>query len=139
MKKLCRLDLCSKCFAELWDVARTTAGPGGESQQLFQLSSSGGINTTSAGTQAIHTTTPGKQFYITDINVTSDIATATSFLVQFEISGGIIVFEAYVSNTSPLDMPGIESQPVSPSNSILAIKWPAQAGHLTYFVAGYEQ
>ncbi len=121
------------------NISRVTAGPGGDNQQLFQLTSNGGIDTTNAGTQAIHTTSPGKTFYVTDISITADFANTTTKLIQFEVSGGVVVFEAYLSNTSPCDMPGIESQPLSPSNSILAIKWPAQAGHITFFVAGYEQ
>jgi hypothetical protein len=138
MKKLCRLDLCSKCY-DVEQVLRMTAGPGAEDQQLFQITSSGGVDTTNAGALAVHTTTSGRTFYITDISITSDFSNANTKLIQLEISGGVVIFEAYTSNTAPVDMPGIESQPQSPSNSILAIKWPAQAGHIAYFIAGYEQ
>ena|ERR1700730_17738130 len=139
MKSLSRLELCSKCF-DAEQVLRTTAGPGAEDQQLYQISSNGGQSVTSAGTAALHTTTGGRTFYVTDLLVTADAANTSPVLVQLEISGGVVVFEAYVSATSPIDMPGIESQPQSPSNSILAIKWSAVNNqHISWFVAGYEQ
>lgn len=121
------------------NIVRTTAGPGSDNQQLFQISSSGALNTATAGTLAVHTTSPGKIFYITDILITTEIAAGVANLIQLEISGGVVVFEGYVANTAPLDLPGIESQPQSPSNSILALKWGNIAGHITYFIAGYEQ
>jgi hypothetical protein len=120
------------------EVTRVTAGPGADNQALFQVSSNGGINTTSAGSQAIRTTNGGRTFFLTDLSITADFANTSTQLIQLEISGGIIVFEAYVSNTSPCDMAGIETQVQVPANSVLAIKWPAQAGHITFFVAGYE-
>jgi hypothetical protein len=120
------------------EVTRVSAGPGADQQRLFQNSSSGGIDTTNAGAQAIRTTNPGSMFYITDLSITADFSNAAPKLVQLEISGGVIVFEAYVSNTAPVDMPGLETQIQVPANSILAIKWPAQAGHITYFISGYE-
>ena len=121
------------------DIIRTTAGPGAEMQRVFQITSNGGVNTGSAGVNALHSTATGSTFYITDIFVTSDYVNTSTQLIQFEISGGVIIFEAYVSNTCPIEFAGIESQPQSPSNNVLSIKWPAAAGHLTYFVAGYEQ
>src|SRR6266446_3945008 len=106
------------------EITRVTAGPGADQQSLFQVSSSGGIATNTAGAQAIRTTNPGKTFYITDFALTADFANTAPKLIQLEISGGIIVFEAFVSNTAPIDMPGMETQIQVPSNSILAIKWP---------------
>jgi hypothetical protein len=118
------------------EVTRVTAGPGADQQQLFRVSSNGSIDTTNAGAQAIRTTNAGQTFYITDISITADYAGNAVKLIQLEISGGTIVFEAFVSTTAPIDMPGLETQ--VPSNSILAIKWPAQAGHIAFFIAGYE-
>lgn len=121
------------------EITRVTAGPGADQQQLFQVTTTGGISTTNAGAQALRTTNPGKTFYITDLSITADYSNAASHLIQLEISGGIIVFEAYLSNTAPIDMPGMETQIQVPANSILAIKWPAQSGNIAVFVAGYEQ
>jgi len=120
------------------EVQRVTAGPGADQQRLFQVCSSGGIDTTTSGAQAIRTTNTGQTFYITDISITADYAGNATKLIQLEISGGVIVFEAYVSTTAPIDMPGLETQIQVPSNSVLAIKWGAQAGHIAFFISGYE-
>lgn len=133
-----RIERWSRCYDDE-QVLRTTAGPGAEDQQLFQFSSNGGVSLTSGPVTPIHTTTSGRTFYITDICITVN-ETAAPQLVQLEISGGIIVFEGFAMSTLPIDMPGIESQPQVPSNSILAIKWPTDSGKLgTYYIAGYEQ
>ncbi len=66
--------------------------------------------------------------------------TATQFLVQLK-QGSTVIFEGYCkTDTAPVELPGLETQPSAPGGTALSLVLGTGASSTaTYYIAGYEQ
>lgn len=121
-------------------VTKGTAGAAAPDQTLKQFSSSGGVSINTGATVALYTVTAGKTFYATDIVITGNAGTATQFLVQLK-QGTTVIFEGYCkTDTEPLDLPGIETQPQAPGGAALTLVFgTGTSTTAAYFIGGFEQ
>lgn len=104
----------------------------------------GKVTTKNAGgavVQAIQTVSAGKTFYITDIFMNTDAASATSLLDVTIKAASTPIFQANCHSLSPISVPGIETQPFGTTGQAIALEV-AQAGEvktLWYNIYGFEQ
>jgi hypothetical protein len=121
-------------------VAKSTAGAAAPDQTLKTFSSSGGVSIATGATVNLYTVSAGKTFYITDIVLTGNATTPTQYLVQIK-AGATVIWEGYVkTDTEPIEVPGLETQPQGAGGSQISIVFATASGTTaTYYVAGYEQ
>lgn len=122
-------------------VQRSSAGQKAPGQTLMTFS---GMQTFTATvtTIALYTPTTGKNFYLTDLNLTSDVASGVNTDIQL-ITGttASVLFRTSVHSLAPVTVTGIESQPVAagavPMNMVIASA--ATVSHLWWNIAGWEE
>jgi|SRR5579864_2947388 len=121
-------------------IAKSTAGAGAPDQTLKQFSSSGGVSINTGATVALYTPTAGKTFYATDIVITGNASTAGQVLCQLK-SGSTVIWEGYMkTDTQPIEIPGIETQPQAPGGAALTLViGTLSGGTAAYFIGGFEQ
>lgn len=121
-------------------TAKSTAGAGAPDQTLKQFSSSGGVGIGTGATVALYTPTAGKTFFATDIIITGNAATAGQVLCQLK-SGTTVIWEGYMkTDTQPLEIPGLETQPQAPGGAALTLViGTLSGGTAAYFIGGFEQ
>lgn len=124
----------------LGSVQKGTAGAAAPDQTLKQFSSSGGVSINTGATVALYTVTAGKTFFITDIMITGNAATAGQVLCQIK-QASTVIWEGYMkTDTQPLEIPGIETQPSAPGGSAVSLViGTLTGGTAAYFIAGFEQ
>lgn len=124
----------------LGSVAKETAGSAAPDQTLKTFSSSGGVSIATGATVALYTVTAGKTFFVTDIVITGNAATAGQVLCQLK-QAGTVFWEGYMkTDTQPLEIAGLETQPTAPGGAaITLVIGTLTGGTATYFIAGYEQ
>ena len=127
-------------FPATGSTAKSTAGAGAPDQTLKQFSSSGGVSIATGATVALYTPTAGKTFFMTDITITGNAGTAGQVLCQVK-SGTTVIWEAYMkTDTQPIEIPGIETQPQGPGGAALTLVIGTLAGATAaYYIAGFEQ
>ena len=121
-------------------TAKSTAGAGAPDQTLKQFSSSGGVSINTGATVSLYTPTIGKTFYATDIMITGNAATAGQVLCQLK-SGTTVIWEGYMkTDTQPIEIPGLETQPQGPGGAALTLViGTLSGGSAAYFISGFEQ
>src|SRR5579859_2998060 len=121
-------------------TAKSTAGSAAPDQTLQTFSSSGGVSVNTGATVALFTVPAGKTFFMTDIVVMGNAATATQFLVQVK-QGTTVIFEGFCkTDTAPVEAPGLETQPSAPSGTAVSLVLGTGASTTaTYFISGYVQ
>jgi hypothetical protein len=117
-------------------IQRATAGSSAPGQTVLSFSSSGGLTITSGGSVALHVPAAGKNFYVTDLDCSTDSTAAV--LVQLQ-AGNTIIGEKYISTTCPWEMVGIETQMMCPGGQLLEVTFAAGTTHAAYVINGYEQ
>lgn len=124
-------------------VSKTNAGFMAPGQSAKQFVGKQATSTTVPVTVTLETVTTGKTFYITDIYIASDSAQGAATTVDCRIqAAGVDIFRAGVHNLSPIDLPGIETQPFGTTGQIVTLLLPATAGgvvNIWYNVFGFEQ
>src|SRR5579864_666405 len=109
-------------------ISKSTAGAAAPDQTLKTFSSSGGVSLASPQAIALYTVTAGKTFFITDIVITGNNATATQFLCQIK-QGTTVIWEGYMkTDTQPVQLAGLETQPSAPGGSAVTINFPTSSG-----------
>ena len=121
-------------------TAKSTAGAGAPDQTLKTFSSSGGVSIASGANVALYTVTAGKTFYATDIIITGNAGTAGQVLCQLK-QAGVVIWEGYMkTDTQPLEIPGLETQPSAPGGAALTLVIGTLAGGTAaYYIGGFEQ
>lgn len=121
-------------------TGKQTAGGPAPDQTIKQFSSSGGVSIATGATVALYTVTAGKTFFLTDIEVTGNAATAGQVLVQLK-AGSTVIWEGYMkTDTQPIEIPGIESQPQAAGGLALSLVIGAlSGGSAAYNIGGFEQ
>lgn len=118
---------------------RITAGGPGAGQSLKTYTGKQALSATLTTTINLETVTAGKNFYITDIYLSHDSNIAIDYQIQ---AAGVTIFRAAVKgDTAPVQMPGIETQPLSTSGQAVTLVIAAAAGppNAFFYIAGYEQ
>jgi hypothetical protein len=121
-------------------TGKSTAGAGAPDQSLKTFSSSGGTSIASGANVALYTVTAGKTFYLTDVVVTGNAATAGQVLVQLK-AGSTVIWEAYMkTDTQPIEVPGMETQAQAAGGLALSLViGTLSGGTAAYYIAGFEQ
>lgn len=111
-----------------WQTIKTYTGK--------QLTSAGGITTVT-----LETVVTGKSFFITDIFLASEQGSGAQILDCRIQAAGADVFRAPVHNLSPVDMPGLETQPNASSAQQVNLVLPLTtvATNVYFYIAGFEQ
>jgi hypothetical protein len=122
----------------LGSIGKSTAGAGAPDQTLKNFNSTNGISIATGATVTLYTVTAAKTFFLTDISIYSNSATA--FLVQVK-QGATVIWEGYCKgDTGPIQVTGIETQPSAPAGSALTLVFAtAAATTAAYVLAGFEQ
>ncbi len=124
-------------------VQKVNAGFMAAGQTAKQYVGKVATSTTVAVTVPLETVTVGKSFYITDILITTDAASGAATTVDARIqAAGVDIFRAGLHNLSPVDMPGIETQPFASSGQAVTLLLPATAGgvvNVWFDIYGFEQ
>lgn len=118
---------------------RVNAGYTGIGQTAKSYVGKTALSTTLATTITLETVTTGKIFFITDLFLSHDTALVLDFRLQ---SNGVDIFRAPVKgDTAPVQMAGMETQPVAQSGQVVTLLLPAAAGppNAYYMVSGIEQ
>lgn len=120
---------------------RASAGGAAIGQTLQQFTGNPALSTSAATTVALFTVPAGKTFYITDVGVWGNAATATQFLVQIQAAGSPILFAYCKTDTSPVEFQGIETQPQASAGQAvqLVLGIVASATTAAYYIAGFVQ
>lgn len=120
-------------------VQRSNAGAKAPGQTLKTFTGQS-LLTASTGTIALYTVTTGKSFYITDVMLTSDVASSLNLDVRIQ-ADGVDMLRTSVHSLAPIDFSGIESQPVAASGAVVNILTASAAttSHLWYSVYGWEE
>jgi len=77
----------------------------------------------------------GKNFYLTDISIVPDFANTNSALFQITVNN-IVLWESYASNTSAVELAGLESQEVVTTGGVLRLVCPNITGNISYDMSG---
>jgi hypothetical protein len=93
-----------------------------------------------ASSFAIETVTTGKTFYITDIVISTDVASGTNTDIQIQ-AGGTPVFRGSTHSLAPIEAMGLETQPFASSAQAVTLNVAAAAttNHVWFYIAGFEQ
>ena len=123
-------------------TSKSTAGPPAAGQTAKTYNGKQALSVGGTTTITLETVTTGKTFYITDIFISTDVASGTQILDTRLQSAGLDIFRAGIHNLSPVEMPGIDTQPSAASTQVVTMLLPTLAsgsGSVYYFIAGYEQ
>jgi hypothetical protein len=135
-------DLSDYMLRQFSQAVKFTAGGAAYGQTLKSYTGKQATSTTVTTTISLETVTTGKTFFITDIYMATDIASATQILdVQLQ-TAGVTIFRGALHNLSPIDFQGIESQPNCASAQLVTILLPVTASGVVnfwYYVGGFEQ
>lgn len=120
------------------DAVRTNAGSVAQGQTLKTFTGRTTLSASVTTTQALYTVTAGKVFYVTDVYFASTQAAELDIQIQ---AAGATIFRCSCFATSPVEYPGIESQPSATSAQAVTILFPIAAGppSVNWFVSGFEQ
>ena len=118
---------------------RSTAGGAAPGQAIKNYV---GITTLTSSAQpiALETVTTGKTYLITDIIATTDDAASGSLLISIT-SAGTSIFYSHINSTKGIEVPGIETQPVSTAGQAVVLNLPAGTvgKKIAWNVFGIEQ
>lgn len=119
-------------------VQRVSAGFMAAGQTAKQYVGRQSTSTTAATTVTLETVASGKTFYITDINMFTDLATPIDGSIQ---AGGTPIFYFGVSTTAPVDACGMETQPYATTGQVVTLNLPQTTAvqKVWYNIYGFEQ
>lgn len=120
-------------------VQRVNAGYVAPGQSTKTYAGKTALSIGGTTTVTLETVTAGKTFIITDIYLSHDTSAQLDCRLQ---AAGVDIFRAVVKgDTAPLQMAGMETQPVATSGQSVTLLLPQVAGatNAYYFISGIEQ
>jgi hypothetical protein len=128
-------------YADNQETQRVSAGFMAIGQVAKQFTGKVALSASATTTVPLYTVTAGKTFYITDMSFISDSPAGTAIVDVAVLQAAVTIFRGAVHQLSPIEMPGMETQPNAPAGSAVSLSVLQAAGppNLWYFVSGFEQ